>query len=138
MLMSWLADKLFRRKKESSDTGAHGLWAEWDARRMAVEEAGNAFAEPEPGRPKSGRRRWRRGRPSAWTQEPLALPGLFWWARILTTGMATATVVSTVVFTAGVATRVAGFSGNMKGAPALWAPLSALAVGRRYPVMRSR
>ena len=65
MLMSWLADKLFRRKKESSDTGAHGLWAEWDARRMAVEEAGNAFAEPEPGRPKSGRRRWRRGRPSA-------------------------------------------------------------------------
>ena len=71
-----------------------------------------------------------------WTQEPLALPGLSWWARILTT--ATATVVSTVVSTAGVATRVAGVSGNMKGAPVCRVPLSALPVGRGYPVMRSR
>ncbi len=64
-MFSWLADKLFRGRRESADAHTQRVWAEWDTRRMAAEETGEAFAEPEPEQPKSGRRRWRRGRPSA-------------------------------------------------------------------------
>ena len=75
MLLSWLADKLFNRQGKSADT--YDVWAEWDARRIASEETGNVFAEPEPERPKSGRRRWRRGRPSAMDAGAAGATGAF-------------------------------------------------------------
>ena len=64
-MFSWLADKLFKGRRESADAHTQRIWMEWDTRRMAAEETGEAFAEPEPEQIKSGRRRWRRGRPSA-------------------------------------------------------------------------
>ena len=64
MLLSWLADKLFRCGKENTQDDMGQIWVEWDARRQAAEESGEPFAEPQPEQPKSGRRRWRRGRPS--------------------------------------------------------------------------
>ena len=64
-MFGWLADKLFRGRRESADAHTQRVWAEWDTRRIAAEETGEAFAEPEPEQPKSGRRRWRRGRSSA-------------------------------------------------------------------------
>ena len=64
-MFSWLAEKLFKGRRESADAQTQRVWMEWDARRTAAEETGEAFAEPEPEQPKSGRRRWRRGRPSA-------------------------------------------------------------------------
>ena len=65
MLFSWLADKLFKGRGESADAQTQRVWAEWDTRRLAAEDTGEAFAEPEPEHPKPRRGRWRRGRPSA-------------------------------------------------------------------------
>ena len=64
MLFSWLADKLFKGRRESAEARTQQVWDEWDARRLAAEEAGQPFDEPQPEQVKSGRRRWGRGRPS--------------------------------------------------------------------------
>ena len=80
MLLSWLADKLFRRRRERTDTETNQIWAEWDTRRMAAEETGEVFAEPQPGQPKSGKRRWRRGRPSALDAGAAGAAGAFFVA----------------------------------------------------------
>ena len=76
-MFSWLADKLFKGRKESADAQTQQVWAEWDARRMASEESGAPFTEPEPERLKSGKRRWRRGRPSAMDAGAAGVTGAF-------------------------------------------------------------
>lgn len=66
MPFSWLASKLFKGQRESADSQTQGVWEQWDARRLAAEEAGQPFDEPQPEQSRAARkRRWRRGRPSA-------------------------------------------------------------------------
>ena len=77
MLFSWLADKLFKGRRESADAQTQRVWSEWDARRMASEENGAPFAEPEPEQPKPRGRRWRRGRPSAMDAGAAGVTGAF-------------------------------------------------------------
>lgn len=76
-MFSWLADKLFKGRRENADAGTQQIWDEWDARRLAAEEAGQPFDEPQPEQVKSGRKRWRRGRPSELDAGAAGVTGAF-------------------------------------------------------------
>ena len=80
MPLSWLAEKLFGRSKEYSRDNLEQIWAEWDVRRMAAKEVGEPFEEAAPERPKSGRRRWRKGRTSAVDVGAAGTAGVFFAA----------------------------------------------------------
>ena len=77
MLFSWLADKLFKGRRESADAQTQRVWMEWDARRVAAEETGQPFEEHQPEKSRSRRRLWRRGRPSAVDAAALGVTGAF-------------------------------------------------------------
>ena len=65
MLFSWFANKLFKGRKESAGADIHQIWEEQGTRLMAANDAREPFEETQPEQPKSGRKRWRRRRPSA-------------------------------------------------------------------------
>ena len=65
MLFSWLADKFFKGRREGAEAHTQRVWGEQGTRLIAADDAGEPFVETEPEQPKSGRRRWRRRRPSA-------------------------------------------------------------------------
>ena len=77
MLFGWLTDKLFKGRRESADEETQRVWAEWDTRRVAAEEAGQPFEEVQPEKPRQRRRRWRRGRPSAADAAAVGVTGAF-------------------------------------------------------------
>ena len=77
MMFSWLADRLFKGRRESADAKTQRVWMEWDARRVAAEEAGQAFDEVQPEKPGARGRRWRRGRPSAADAGAVGVTGAF-------------------------------------------------------------
>ena len=77
MLFSWLADKLFKGRRESSDAETQRVWMEWDARRLTAEEAGQPFDELQPEQAKSGKGRFWRRRPSGMDVGAAGVTGAF-------------------------------------------------------------
>ena len=75
-MFSWLAEKLFKGRRESAEAHTQRVWEEWDTRRMAAEEAGAPFDEPQPEQVKSGRSRRRRGRRGGLSPEEAAAAGV--------------------------------------------------------------